>query len=133
MTLAYDKGGKRCGYMTSNMAEISNSIFRGVRSLPVITIASFTFYKCNEWFVKRLVDAQMVQRHHSDYVVVSNIYLDTKRYEDHVQGMHTTCFDIQAGEYEVLEGVGITSGGEHHGTKRFTVNLSENTCTVYYN
>jgi hypothetical protein len=64
--------------------------------LPVTTIASFIFYKCNEWFVKRLVDAQMVQRHHFDYVVASNIYLDTKRYEARAQGMHATCFDIQA-------------------------------------
>jgi transposase-like protein len=31
--LAYDKGGKHCGYMTSNMADIFNSILRGVRSL----------------------------------------------------------------------------------------------------
>jgi hypothetical protein len=79
--LHYDKGGKRCGYMTSNMAEIFNSILRGVWSLPVTAIASFTFYKCNEWFVKLLVDAQMVQTHHSDYVVTPNIYLDIKRYE----------------------------------------------------
>jgi hypothetical protein len=76
-------GGKRCRKMTSNMAEIFNSILRGVRPLPVTAIVSFTFYKCNEWFVKRLVDAQMVQTHHSDYVVASNIYLDTKRYEVH--------------------------------------------------
>jgi hypothetical protein len=113
--LANDNGDKRCGYMTSNMAEISNSILRGVRSLPVIAIASFTFYKCNEWFMKWLVDAQMVQTHHSDYVVTPNIYLDTKRYEAHAQGMYTTCFDIQARKYEVLEGGGMTSGGEHHG------------------
>jgi hypothetical protein len=46
--LSYDKGGKCCGYMTSNMAEIFNSILRGIRSLPVIVIAFFTFYKCNE-------------------------------------------------------------------------------------
>jgi hypothetical protein len=77
--LTYDKGGKHCGYMTSNMTEIFNSILRGVRSLPITAIASFTFYKCNEWFVKCLVDAQMVQTHHSDYVVTSNIYLDAKR------------------------------------------------------
>jgi hypothetical protein len=67
--LTYDKGGKRCGYMISNMAVIFNSLLRGVRS--------FTFYKYNEWFVKCLVDAQMVQRHHFDYVITSNIYLDT--------------------------------------------------------
>jgi hypothetical protein len=76
--LAYDKGGKRCGYMISNMADIFNNLLRGVRSLSVTAIASFTFYKCSEWFMKRLVDAQMVQRHHSNYVVAVNIYLDTK-------------------------------------------------------
>jgi hypothetical protein len=93
---AYNKGGKRCGYMTSSMVEICNSLLKGVQSLPITAIASFTFYKCNEWFVKCLVDAQMVQRHHSDYVVAPNIYLDTKRYETHAQGMHAICFDIQA-------------------------------------
>jgi hypothetical protein len=82
--LAYDKGGKRCGCMTSNMTEIFNSILKGVQSLPVTAIASFTFYKCNEWFMKCLVDAQRVQRHHSDYVVALNIYLDTKRCEARV-------------------------------------------------
>jgi hypothetical protein len=61
--LAYDKGGKHCGYMTSNMAEIFNSILRGVQSLHVTIITYFTFYKCNESFVKCLVDAQMVHRH----------------------------------------------------------------------
>jgi hypothetical protein len=71
----------------------------------------------------------MVHRHHYDYVAASNIYLDTKRYEARAQGMHATCFDIQAQKYEVLEGSGTTSSGEHHMAKRFMVNLSENTCT----
>jgi hypothetical protein len=101
-TLAYDKGGKRCGYMTSNTSDIFNSILRGFRSLPVRAITSFTFYKCNEWFVKHLADAQMVRTHHSDYVVVPNIYLDTKRYEAHAKGMHATCFNIEVRKYEVL-------------------------------
>jgi hypothetical protein len=77
--LAYDKGGKHCGYITSNMTEIFNSILKGVRSLHVTVIASFTFYRCNEWIVKHLVDAQMVQRHHSDYLAAPNIYLDAKK------------------------------------------------------
>jgi hypothetical protein len=127
--LAYDKGGKHCGYMTSNMAHIFNSILRGVRSLTVTVIASLTFYKCNKWFVKHLVDAQMVQTHHSDYVVTPNIYLDTKRYEACAQGMHTTCFDIKARKYKVIEGGGTTFGSEHHEAKRVTVNMSEKTCT----
>jgi hypothetical protein len=97
--------------------------------LSVTTISSFTFYKCNKWFVKCLVDAQMVQRHHSNYMVAPNIYLDTKRYETCAQCMYATCFDIQARKYEVLEGGGTTFDGEHRGAKRFTVNLLENTCT----
>jgi hypothetical protein len=127
--VAYDKGGKSCGYMTINMAEIFSTILRGVRSLPDTTIVSFTLYKCNEWFVKRLVDAQMIQRHYSDYVVTPSIYLDTKRYKTRAQGMHATCFDIKARKYEVLEGNGTTSGDEHRKAKRLVVNLSENTCT----
>jgi hypothetical protein len=62
-------------------------------------------------------------------VVTLNIYLDTKRYETRAQGMHATCFDTQARKYEVLEDGGMTSDGEHHRAKRFTVNLTENTCT----
>jgi hypothetical protein len=98
--------------------------------LLITTMASFTFYKCNEWFVKCLIDAQMVQRHHSNYVVTPNIYLDTKRYEAHAGGMHSTYFDIQTQKYEeVLEGGGTTSGGEHRVTKWFVVNLLKNTCS----
>jgi hypothetical protein len=115
--LAHDKGGKHDGYMTSNMTEIFNSLLRGVCSLPITTIASFTFYKCNEWFVNHLVDMQMVQRHHSDYVITPNIYLDTKRCVARAAGVHSTCFDIQTRKYEVLEGGGTTSDDEHRGAK----------------
>jgi hypothetical protein len=52
-TLAYDTGGWRWGFMTSNMAEMFNSLLRGCRGLPVTAIASFTFYKLNSWFVAR--------------------------------------------------------------------------------
>jgi hypothetical protein len=51
--------------------EIFNSFLRGVWSLPVTIIASFTFYKCNKWFMKRLVDARMVQRDHPSRVLLT--------------------------------------------------------------
>jgi hypothetical protein len=128
-SLSYDKGGKHCRYMTSNMAEIFNSLLRGVRSLPVTRIASFTFYKCNKWFAKHLIDAHMVKRDHSDYLVAPNIYLDIKRIEARGGGMHSTCFDIQTRKCEVTEGGGTTSGGEHCRAKRFLVKLLKNTST----
>jgi hypothetical protein len=128
-SLTHDKGGKCCGYMASYMTESFNSLLRGVWSFPVTPIASFTFYKCNEWFVKRLVDAQMVKRDHSDYGGAPNIYLDIKRNEARVGGMHSTCFYIRIRKYEVNEGGGTASDSEHRGAKQFLVKLSENTCT----
>jgi hypothetical protein len=71
----------------------------------------------------------MVQRHHANYVVAPNIYLDIKKYESRAQGMHATCFDIQAQKYEIHEGGETISDIEHHGVKWFTVKLSKNTCT----
>ena len=46
-TLTYDIGGWRWGFMTSNMAEMFNSLLRGCWGLPMTDIASFTFYKLN--------------------------------------------------------------------------------------
>jgi hypothetical protein len=103
--------------MTSNMAEIFNNLMREVWSLLVTAIASFTFYKCNEWFVKHLVDAQMVKRDHSNYVVAPHIYLDIKRNEARACGLHSTCFDIQTRKYEIIEGGETTFDSEHRRTK----------------
>jgi hypothetical protein len=100
--------------------------------VPVTAITSFTFYKCNELFMKCLVDAQMVQTRHSDYVVAPNIYLDIKRYDARAQDMHTTYFDIQAWKYGVLKGGGTTSGGEHRGVKRFEVNLAQESSWLFW-
>jgi hypothetical protein len=33
LALAYDKGGKHCRYMTSNMVEIFNNILRGMQGI----------------------------------------------------------------------------------------------------
>nr|AAS07333.1 hypothetical protein [Oryza sativa Japonica Group] len=50
---AYDRNGRRWGYMTTNMAEQFNSVLVGVRKLPVTAIVSFTFMKCNDYSVNR--------------------------------------------------------------------------------
>ena len=51
--LAYDEGGFRYGIMTTNSSESFNRVFIEVRSLHVSGIVEFSFYKCNEYFVKR--------------------------------------------------------------------------------
>ena len=56
--LVYDEGGFRYGIMTTNSSESFNHVFTGVRSLPMSRIIEFSFYKCNEYFVKRCELAQ---------------------------------------------------------------------------
>jgi hypothetical protein len=53
--------------------------------------------------MKCLVDAQMVQTYHLDYVVTPNIYLDTKRYEARTQGMHATSLTLKPGSMRSLK------------------------------
>ena len=50
---AFDEEGVRHGHMTSNMAEVFNKVLKGIRALPVTAIASYTFDKCNEYWMTR--------------------------------------------------------------------------------
>jgi hypothetical protein len=52
-TRAYDDGGWRCEFQTSNMAESFNSVLKGIRAMPVNAIVSFTFYRLVAWFNER--------------------------------------------------------------------------------
>lgn len=54
---AHDTGGWQHSFQTSSMAEIFNGLLKGVRGLPVIAIATYSFYKCVEWFVACHTDA----------------------------------------------------------------------------
>lgn len=125
--LAYDAGGKRCGFMTSNMAEIYNSLLRGVRALPVTAIASFTFYKCTEWFVDRLRDAKAV--FDMQEVWAPRCTMELAKAVTRSGDMQATCFDFETCTYEVMEGGGTTAGGEHRGARKFKVVITNNTCT----
>jgi hypothetical protein len=93
--------------MTSNIAEIFNIILRGVQSLPVTTIASFTFWLCGHI------------EHLSRY---QKIWGPRVRY---------ACNLLWHSSPEVrgLWRWGTTSDGEHCEAKQFMVNLLENTCT----
>jgi hypothetical protein len=44
-TRAYDDGGWRYEFQTSDMVESFNSILKGIRAMPVNVIVSFTFYR----------------------------------------------------------------------------------------
>jgi hypothetical protein len=44
-TRAYDEGGWRFEFQTSNMAESFNSVLKGIRDMSVNAIVTFTFYR----------------------------------------------------------------------------------------
>ena len=56
-TRAYDDGGWRYEFQTSDMAESFNSILKGIRAMPVNVIVSFTFYRLVAWFNDRHAQA----------------------------------------------------------------------------
>jgi hypothetical protein len=44
------------------MAESFNSVFKGIRVMPVNAILSFTFYRLVAWFNERHAQAMALQR-----------------------------------------------------------------------
>ena len=56
-TRAYDDGGWRYEFQTSNMAESFNSVLKGIRAMPINAIVSFTFYRPVAWFNERHAQA----------------------------------------------------------------------------
>jgi hypothetical protein len=51
--LAFDEGGSRCGFITTNILEVFTFVLKGIHALPVCGIVDYTFHKCNEYFINR--------------------------------------------------------------------------------
>ncbi|XP_047176992.1 uncharacterized protein LOC124844152, partial [Vigna umbellata] len=61
---AFD-GGRRYGHMTTNLAECTNSILKGARSLPICALIRTTFERTQSWFVELGLKANyMLQEGH---------------------------------------------------------------------
>ena len=126
-SLAYDTGGWRWGFMTSNMAEMFNSLLRGCRGLPVTAIASFTFYKLNSWFVSRKKHARSLWTAGKAWPLLASQELAfSKKKSKRQKG---SCFDPINHGYEILEGGGTNIGGEDRGARKHKVVINENKCT----
>ncbi|CAL1383671.1 unnamed protein product [Linum trigynum] len=71
-------GGRRWSIMTSNMSESINSVFKGIRSLPVASLVQHTYWRLLEKFDKmRLETEAEIRSGHSQY---------TKTCEDLIKG-----------------------------------------------
>lgn len=124
---AFDQDGVRYGHMTSNMAEIFNKVLKGIRTLPVTAIASFTFDKCNEYWVTRSDEVKVLINADKRWPKTVEEELGYQATKSHDQTW--TCFDKEVWKYEVSEVGGTNSGGEQYGGRKYVVVLAQYSCT----
>ncbi|GAU45778.1 hypothetical protein TSUD_24420 [Trifolium subterraneum] len=60
-------GGRRWGHMTRNLAESMNSVYNEIRSQPITSLVTSTFYKGVDLFFRRSRDAAAVYASHQEY------------------------------------------------------------------
>ncbi|XP_072058200.1 uncharacterized protein [Arachis hypogaea] len=98
--LAFD-GGYRWGHMTTNLVECINSVLKGVRNLPVTALVKATFYRLNELFTRKRVEATVrINAGHVFFDVVTSKLHTNKLASGNIQ---VSCFDRQNEVFEVRE------------------------------
>ena len=124
---AFDKDGVRHGHMTSSMAEIFNKVLKGIRALPVTAIASYTFDKCNEYWVTRRDEIEVIWNANKSWpkTVEEELGYQEKKSENQT----CVCFDKEVWKYEVSESGGTNAGGEQYGGRKYVVVLGSPSCT----
>ncbi|XP_057739988.1 uncharacterized protein LOC130957117 [Arachis stenosperma] len=98
--LAFD-GGHRWGHMTTNLVECINSVLKGAHNLPVTVIVRFTFYRLNELFTRKSVEAHECVRNRFTYSKFA-----TKRVEEsfrRARNIVVNQFDKRNEMFEVRE------------------------------
>ncbi|XP_015933010.1 uncharacterized protein LOC107459315 [Arachis duranensis] len=105
--LAFD-GGYRWGHMTTNLVECINSILKGVHNLSVTALVKATFYRLNELFTRKRVEAEArINAGHVFSEIVTTKLHANQRASENIQ---VSCFDRQNEVFEVRE---MPSGVEY--------------------
>ena len=125
-TRAYDDGGWRYEFQTSNMVESFNSVLKGIRAMPVNAIVSFTFYRLVAWFNDRHAQAMALQSNNQKWAPKPNKHLDKAK--ERAVTHDVDCFDHSTGKYQVTERGGRTSDGEVRPSRSYIVVLSNFSC-----
>ena len=105
--------------MTSNMAEMFNSLLRGCQGLLVTAIASFTFYRLNVWFVARKKHARSLWIANKPWPLLVSQQLSFSKKKSKTQ--KRVCFDPLNNAYEILESGGTNICGEDRGAAKHKV------------
>ena len=125
-TRAYDEGGWRFEFQTSNMAESFNSVLKGIRGMPVNAIVTFTFYRLVAWFNDRHAQAKAMQTRGQRWAPKPTSHLNNAKERAHRHEVQ--CFDEELGKYEVTTLGGITSDGEVRPSRTHVVLLDAFSC-----
>jgi hypothetical protein len=120
-------GGRRYEFQTSNMAELFNSVLKGIRVMLVNAIESFTFYMLVAWFNDRYLEAMALQSKNQLWVHKPMRHLG--KAEDRARIHEVKCFDHTTGKYEVTERGGTTSDGDMRSSRSYIVILIDFSCT----
>ena len=123
-SLCHD-GGHRYGVTNTNLAEVFNNVMKGVRFLPITTLVEFTFYRVNDYFVKRRESANA-------WLIGGNMYTShaTKiiaRNTEKANYHEIVAFDYRRGLFQVKTGRG--NRGSSKGGNIQKVDLREMKCT----
>ncbi|PPR90163.1 hypothetical protein GOBAR_AA30521 [Gossypium barbadense] len=88
-TQAYDN--LRYGYMTSNLAECINSILKGTRHLPIITVVRETYFRLAVLFPKRA--ASYKGQMQGGHVWCAKVLREINKVKARANTMHIVCHD----------------------------------------
>ncbi|XP_057533383.1 uncharacterized protein LOC130811201 [Amaranthus tricolor] len=123
-SLCHD-GGHRYGVTNTNLAEVFNTVMKGVRFLPLTTLVEFSFYRVNDYFVKMRESA-------SEWITGGHMYTShaTKiitRNTEKANFHEIVAFDDGRGIFQVKTGRG--NRGSSKGGNIQIVDLGEKKCT----
>jgi len=126
-TMAYDDGGVRYEFQTSNMVESFNSVLKGIRGMHVNAIVSFTFYRLVAWFNERYSHAMALHSKNQLWAPKPLHHLDKAKDRDRTHEVE--CFDHTTGKYKVTERGDTTSNGKVRPSRSYIVVLINFSCT----
>jgi hypothetical protein len=112
--LAHDEGGARFGQRTTNLVECFNGVMKGARSLPVTSLAEFTWYKLVSYFSERRYEPEKW----AQIIFTPRMQARLEKLQERSGRHGVTMFDRDSGEFEILTGYYNTSEGPKGGNRQ---------------
>ena len=114
--------------MTTNVSEVFNKVLKGMRAMPVSGIVEYTFYKCNEYFVKRWDISRKRKELGKIWTIEADDHLEKQG--DLSGNQVAILFDPTKYVYDVRSASRTNIGGESSGGRIYRVEIGDTvSCT----